>query len=49
MELGRHVLSVEDLMEGVPEMLESIQVEATFSDDGKFVTIHQPIQKEVNA
>jgi urease subunit gamma len=49
MELGRNVLSVEDLMEGVPEMLESIQVEATFPDGVKLVTIHQPIRKEVKA
>jgi urease subunit gamma len=36
-------------MEGVPEMLESIQVEATFPDGVKLVTIHQPIRKEVKA
>lgn len=46
MEAGRHVLTADDLMEGVPEMLESIQVEATFPDGVKLVTIHQPIARE---
>ncbi len=41
---GKHVLSTEDVMEGVPEMLEEIQVEATFPDGVKLVTIHEPIQ-----
>ncbi|MDN4071875.1 urease subunit gamma [Fictibacillus terranigra] len=49
MEMGRHVLTMGDLMEGVPEMLESIQVEATFPDGVKLVTIHQPISMEVKA
>jgi urease gamma subunit len=40
---GRHVLGREDVMEGVPEMLESVQVEATFPDGTKLVTVHRPI------
>jgi urease subunit gamma len=43
MSSGREVLSREDVMEGVPEMLESVQVEATFPDGTKLVTIHRPI------
>jgi urease subunit gamma len=43
MEEGRHVLSREELMEGVPEMLAELQVEATFPDGRKLVTIHDPI------
>jgi len=40
---GRAVLSREDVMEGVPEMLHEVQVEATFPDGTKLVTLHQPI------
>lgn len=40
---GRDVLSREDVMEGVPEMLHDVQVEATFPDGTKLVTVHQPI------
>jgi urease subunit gamma len=43
MEAGRHVLSREDVMEGVPEMLGDVQVEATFPDGTKLVTVHEPI------
>lgn len=43
MESGRHVLAREDVMEGVPEMIGSVQVEATFPDGTKLVTVHQPI------
>lgn len=39
---GRKVLSREEVMEGVPEMIENVQVEATFPDGTKLVTIHQP-------
>jgi urease subunit gamma len=41
---GRHVLTREDVMEGIPEMIPDIQVEATFPDGTKLVTVHQPIQ-----
>ncbi|MCU0931616.1 MAG: urease subunit gamma [Serpentinimonas sp.] len=40
---GRHVLTRDDVMEGVPEMIHDIQVEATFPDGTKLVTVHQPI------
>ena len=40
---GREILTRDDVMEGVPEMIESIQVEATFSDGTKLVTVHSPI------
>jgi urease subunit gamma len=43
MSSGREVLTRDDVMEGVPEMLESVQVEATFPDGTKLVTIHRPI------
>jgi urease subunit gamma len=43
MESGRTVLSRADVLEGVPEMLESVQVEATFPDGTKLVTVHRPI------
>jgi urease subunit gamma len=40
---GRSVLRREQLMEGVPEMLDEVQVEATFRDGRKLVTIHNPV------
>ena len=40
---GREVLTRADVMEGVPEMIPDIQVEATFPDGTKLVTVHQPI------
>jgi len=40
---GRQVLSRDDVMEGVPELLHEVQVEATFPDGTKLVTLHQPI------
>ncbi len=43
MHAGRAVLSRDDVMEGVPEMLETVQVEATFPDGTKLVTVHHPI------
>jgi urease subunit gamma len=43
MEAGRKVLSRQDVMDGVPEMLASVQIEATFPDGTKLVTVHQPI------
>ncbi|GAB3418183.1 urease subunit gamma [Flindersiella endophytica] len=43
MEAGRHVLSREDVMDGIPEMLTEVQVEATFPDGTKLVTVHEPI------
>lgn len=44
MESGRNVLSRADVMEGVPEMIAQIQVEATFPDGTKLVTVMEPIR-----
>ena len=44
MEAGAHVISREQCMEGIAEMIHSIQVEATFSDGTKLVTVHHPIR-----
>lgn len=44
MESGREVLTRDDVMEGVPEMLAQVQVEATFPDGTKLVTVTGPIQ-----
>jgi urease subunit gamma len=41
---GRDVLSRDDVMDGIPEMLHDVQVEATFPDGTKLVTVHHPIQ-----
>ena len=43
MAYGTTLLSREDVMEGVPEMIPDIQVEATFPDGTKLVTVHEPI------
>jgi urease subunit gamma len=43
MEDGRHVLARADVMEGVPELVAEIQVEATFRDGRKLVTLHEPV------
>jgi urease subunit gamma len=40
---GRMVLKRADVMEGVPEMIAEVQVEATFPDGTKLITVHQPI------
>ena len=44
MSYGTTILKRADVMEGVPEMIPDIQVEATFPDGTKLVTVHQPIQ-----
>ena len=44
MSAGREVPRRADVMEGVPEMLDSVQVEATFPDGTKLVTLHRPIR-----
>jgi urease subunit gamma len=41
---GIHILTREDVLEGVPEMIEEVQVEGTFPDGTKLVTIHHPIR-----
>jgi urease subunit gamma len=43
MEAGRHVLGRDDVMDGVPEMIAEVQVEATFPDGTKLITVHRPI------
>jgi urease subunit gamma len=43
MESGRHVLTRDEVMEGVPEMLAQLQVEATFPDGTKLITVTAPI------
>lgn len=43
MSAGREILSRDDVMEGVAEMVHEVQVEATFPDGTKLVTVHSPI------
>ena len=44
MSLGTKILAKEDVMEGVADMIHEVQVEATFPDGTKLVTVHNPIQ-----
>ena len=44
MAAGAHVITRDQVMEGVPEMIHDIQVEATFPDGTKLVTVHEPIR-----
>jgi len=44
MQAGAHVLTAGQVMEGVPEMIHDIQVEATFPDGTKLVTVHHPVR-----
>ena len=44
MQAGAHVVTREQVMEGIPEMIHDIQVEATFPDGTKLVTVHEPIR-----
>lgn len=44
MEQGAHVITRNQVMEGIPEMIHDIQVEATFPDGTKLVTVHEPIR-----
>jgi len=43
MDFGRTILSVDDVMPGIAEMIHDVQVEATFPDGTKLVTVHDPI------
>jgi urease subunit gamma len=43
MSLGRTILARKDVMEGVRELIHEVQVEATFPDGTKLITVHQPI------
>lgn len=44
MSLGAEVLTREEVMDGIPEMIPEVQVEATFPDGVKLVTVHDPIR-----
>jgi urease gamma subunit len=44
MQSGAHILTRDQVMDGVAEMIQEIQVEATFPDGTKLVTVHQPIR-----
>jgi urease subunit gamma len=44
MDAGRRVLARDDVLEGVPELVDEVQIEATFPDGTKLVTIHGPIR-----
>jgi len=44
MEFGATILRRDDVMEGVPEMIDEVQVEGTFPDGTKLVTVHRPIR-----
>ena len=43
MQYGKQILSRDDVMEGVPDMLAEVQVEATFPDGTKLITVHDPL------
>ncbi|MCR9136696.1 MAG: urease subunit gamma [Alphaproteobacteria bacterium] len=45
MEAGAHVITRDQVMEGIAEMIHDIQVEATFPDGVKLVTVHEPIRQ----
>ena len=45
MQVGRAVLTRDQVMDGVAEMVDEVQVEATFPDGTKLVTVHEPIQE----
>ena len=44
MQAGAHVITRDQVMDGIPEMIHDIQVEATFPDGTKLVTVHDPIR-----
>ncbi len=44
MQAGAHVITRDQCMDGIPEMIDEVQVEATFPDGTKLVTVHQPIR-----
>lgn len=43
MQYGKQILGRDDVMEGIPEMIAEVQVEATFPDGTKLVTVHEPL------
>jgi urease subunit gamma len=44
MQAGAHVITRDQVMAGIPEMIHDVQVEATFPDGTKLVTVHEPIR-----
>ena len=44
MDYGTTILSKDDVMEGIPDMIHTVQVECTFPDGTKLVTVHEPIK-----
>ena len=44
MDLGRRMLGTRDVLDGIPEMIDEVQVEGTFPDGTKLVTVHEPIR-----
>ena len=49
MQLGRTIITRDQVMEGVAEMVAEVQVEATFPDGTKLVTVHEPIQERLKS
>ena len=49
MQLGRAIITRDQVMEGVAEMVDEVQVEATFPDGTKLVTVHEPIQERLKS
>ena len=49
MQLGRTIVTRDQVMEGVAEMVDEVQVEATFPDGTKLVTVHEPIQERLKS
>lgn len=49
MQAGAHVITADQCMEGVPEMIHDVQVEATFPDGTKLVTVHHPVRHREDA
>ena len=49
MQLGRTIITRDQVMEGVAEMVDEVQVEATFPDGTKLVTVHEPIQERLQS
>ena len=49
MQLGKTIITRDQVMEGVAEMVDEVQVEATFPDGTKLVTVHEPIQERLKS
>ena len=49
MQVGRTIITRDQVMEGVAEMVDEVQVEATFPDGTKLVTVHEPIQERLKS